>query len=334
MTKPHLILGIGELLWDVLPNATRLGGAPANFAVMAGRLGNRAAILSRIGRDDMGRQVIDRLNPMPVDTSLLQVDTMHETGRVTVSFEGNFEDQDPRYTIHEPAAWDFLELSDKWIQTVERADAICFGSLAQRSPQSRKTIQTLVAETSSSCIRVFDVNLRAPFYSAEVIQESLELASVVKMNETEVPLVLSLLNINLPNFNPLEINADFEAGVPGAITHAATDLMRIAAEQLLSVFPELKMVAITRGARGSILVTRHDWDEHHGFPIKVVDAVGAGDAFTAAVTHYMLRGADLATLNEAGNRWGGWLASQSGAMPALPDSVRDAIAATIEKTAG
>jgi fructokinase len=330
MTKPHLILGIGELLWDVLPNAARLGGAPANFAVMAGRLGNRAAILSRIGRDDFGRQAIDRLSPMPVETSLLQVDPMHETGRVTVTFEGH----DPQYTIHRPAAWDFLELSDEWLQNVERADAICFGSLAQRSPQSRQTIQTLVAETSSSCIRVFDVNLRAPFYSAEVMQESLELASVVKMNETEVPLALSLLNIDLLNLDLLEVNADFEAGAPDIRLRADTDLMRMAVEQLLSVFPALQMVAITRGARGSLLVTRDEWDEHHGFPIKVADSVGAGDAFTAAITHYMLRGADLATLNEAGNRWGGWLASQSGAMPALPDSVRDAIAAAIEKTAG
>jgi fructokinase len=325
MTKAHLILGLGELLWDVLPNATRLGGAPANFAVMAATLGNRAAILSRIGRDDLGRQAIDRLNPMPVETSLLQVDPMHETGRVTVSFE----DHDPHYTIHQPAAWDFLELSDEWLQNVERADAICFGSLAQRHPQSRKTIQTLVAEASASCIRIFDVNIRAPFYSAEVMQVSLELASVVKMNETEVPLVLDLLNLDL-----VETNANFEARVPDASSHAGTDLMRMAAEQLLSVFPALQMVAITRGARGSLLVTRDEWDEHPGFPIKVADAVGAGDAFTAAITHYMLRGADLATLNEAGNRWGGWLASQSGAMPALPDSVRDAIAAAIEKTAG
>jgi fructokinase len=325
MTKAHLILGIGELLWDVLPNAKRLGGAPANFAVMAGRLGNRAAILSRIGRDDLARQAIDRLTPMPVETSLLQVDPIHETGRVTVSIV----DHEPHYTIHKPAAWDFLELSDEWIQNVERADAICFGSLAQRHPQSRQTIQTLVAEASASCIRVFDVNLRAPFYSAEVMQESLELASVVKMNETELPLVLDLLNLDLP-----EMNTDFAARTADASLPTSTDFMRKASEQLLSVFPELQMVAITRGARGSLLVTRDEWDEHQGFPIKVADAVGAGDAFTAAITHYMLRGADLATLNEAGNRWGGWLASQSGAMPALPDSVRHAIAAAIEKTTG
>jgi fructokinase len=330
MTKPHLILGIGELLWDVLPNATRLGGAPANFAVMAGRLGDRAAILSRIGRDDFGRRAIDRLNPLPVETGLLQVDPAHETGRVTVSFK----DHEPLYTIHQPAAWDFLELSDEWIQNVETADAICFGSLAQRHPQSRKTIQALVAETSASCIRVFDVNLRAPFYSAEVIKESLDLASVVKMNETEVPLVLRLLLIDLHNLDLLETTADFEARTANVRPKADTDLMRRAADWFLSVFPALQMVAITRGVRGSLLVTRDEWDEHRGFPIKVVDAVGAGDAFIAAITHYMLRGAELATLNEAGNRWGGWLASQSGAMPALPDSVRDAIATAIEKTAG
>jgi fructokinase len=173
------------------------------------------------------------------------------------------------------------------------------------------------------------VNLRAPFYSAEVVQEALELASVVKMNESEVPLVLSLLNLDL-----LEMNADFEAGTADIGPQSSADLMRMAAEQLLSVFPALQLVAITRGARGSLLVTRDEWDEHHGFPIKVADAVGAGDAFTAAITHYMLRGADLATLNEAGNRWGGWLASQSGAMPALPHSVRDAIADAIERTGG
>ncbi len=314
MNEPPTNLGIGELLWDALPDGKRLGGAPANFAVMAGRLGNRAAILSRIGRDNFGRQAIERLEPMPVETSFLQVDPARTTGRVTVSFEGH----EPHYTIHQPAAWDFLELSDEWIQLIERADAICFGTLAQRDPKSRQTIQTLVAQTSAACIRVFDVNLRAPFYSAEVIQESLDLASVVKMNDAEVPLVLELLDLDL--------------GSESIRSQVRTDLMRLAAERLLAMYPALRMVAITRGARGSLLITRDGWDEHHGLPVTVVDGIGAGDAFTAALTHYMLRGAGLATLNEAGNRWGSWMASQSGAMPALPGSVRAAIAAEIEKT--
>ncbi len=319
MKEPHLILGIGELLWDIVPDGKRLGGAPANFAVMAARLGNHAAILSRIGRDDLGRQAIDRLNtiidPMPVETGFLQVDPQHETGRVTVSLENG----EPRYAIHEPAAWDFLELSDGWVQLVERADAICFGSLAQRNQQARQTIQSLAAETSAACIRVFDVNLREPFYSPEILEESMQLATVVKMNDAEAPLVLDLLDLAIEE-------------APGPHEALSTpEYLRAAAERLLAEFPSLQMVAATRGSRGSLLVTRDEWDEHPGFPVKVADGIGAGDAFTAAMTHYMLRGADLATLNEAGNRWGGWMASQSGAMPALPDTVRDAITAAIER---
>jgi fructokinase len=315
MKDPHLVLGIGELLWDVLPEGMRLGGAPANFAVMAGRLGNRAAVLSRIGRDDLGRQAIDRLNPMPIETNFLQVDPAHRTGRVTVSLEGS----EPHYAILQPAAWDFLEISDQWVQIVEHAHAVCFGSLAQRNPHSRQTIQQLVARTSASCIRIFDVNLRAPFYSAQVMKESLDLATVVKMNDAEVPLVLDLLELD-------------SIAEPKDGSHPGTDLMRLASDRLLAAFPALQMVAMTRGALGSLLVTRDEWDEHPGFPVKVADQIGAGDAFTAAVIHYMLRGADLATLNDAGNRWGGWMASQSGAMPALPGSVRDGIAAAIEKS--
>jgi fructokinase len=320
--EPHLILGIGELLWDMLPDGAKLGGAPANFAVMAGRLGNRAAILSRIGRDDLGRQAVDRLDPMPVDTSYLQVDTAHATGRVTVSFSGS----EPQYTIHQPAAWDFMELSDGWVQLAERASAICFGSLAQRNSESHYTVQTLAAQSPASCIRVFDVNLRAPFYSSEVLEESLELATVVKMNDAETPLVLELLDIALND----ESADAFHSGAEPLRT--ASTSLRVAAGHLLDEFPSLQLVAITKGSHGSLLVNRDEWNEHPGFPVKLADGIGAGDAFTAAMTHYLLRGADLSTLNEAGNRWGGWVASQSGAMPALPNAVREAIAAAIERS--
>lgn len=308
MKEQHLILGIGELLWDILPEGPRLGGAPANFTVMAGRLGNHAVILSRIGRDDLGRRAVDLLDPLPTDTSHLQVDPAHETGRVTVALK----DGQPEYIIHQPAAWDFMELSDEWVQMAQRADAICFGSLAQRSPESRQTIQTLAAQASSSCVRVFDVNLRAPFYSGEVVQESLALATVMKMNDAEVPQVMALL------------------GLP-ADEELVTAKLQLGAERLLGEFPTLRMVAVTRGGHGSLLVTRNEWHAHPGVPTKVADTIGAGDAFTAAMTHYLLRGANLETLNEAGNRWGAWVASQSGAMPALPDAVRAGIAAAIEE---
>ena len=310
MKEPHLILGIGELLWDMLPEGPRLGGAPANFSVMAGRLGNHSAILSRIGRDDLGREAVHRLDPLPADTSFLQIDPAHETGRVTVSFNNG----QPEYTIHQPAAWDSMELSDEWVRLAERADAICFGSLAQRSIESRQTIQTLVAQTSSRCIRIFDVNLRPPFYSSEVIQESLELATVMKMNDAEVSLVLALL------------------GMP-AEDATTTNNLRLGADRMLAEFPTLQLVAITCGGNGSLLVTREEWHRHPGFPIQVADTIGAGDAFTAAMAHYLLRGAELPVLNEAGNRWGSWVASQSGAMPALSDLTRAEIDASIEQSA-
>lgn len=304
---PHLILGMGELLWDLLPSGARLGGAPANFTVMAGRLGSHAAILSRIGRDDLGRKSVDLLDPLPADTEYLQIDPVHETGRVTVELK----DGQPSYVIHEPAAWDFMELTDDWVRLAERADAICFGSLAQRALESRQTIQTLAAQTSSSCVRVFDVNLRAPFYSSEVIQESLELATVLKLNDAEMPLVLGLLGLPTP-----------EEADPTALRNGA--------EKLLDEFPTLRMVAVTRGGNGSLLVARDDWHEHPGVATQVADTIGAGDAFTAAIAHYMLRGADLLTLNEAGNRWGAWVASQHGAMPPLPDTVRAQLTDAIE----
>ena len=305
--EQHLILGVGELLWDLLPEGPRLGGAPANFSVMAGRLGDHAIVLSRIGRDDLGRQAVAALDPLPVGTETLQVDPAHETGRVTVSLK----DGQPQYVIHEPAAWDFLELSGEWVQLAERASAICFGSLAQRSRESRQTIQTLAAQTSSACVRVFDVNLRTPFYSSEVIQESLELATVVKMNDAEVPVVLGMLGLPEPE--------DTE-----------TESLRIAATRILSEFPTLTMVAITRGGDGSLLVNRDEWHAHPGIRTEVCDTIGAGDAFTAAMTHYLLRKAPLAILNEAGNRWGSWVASQPGAMPPLADATMDAMRRLIE----
>jgi fructokinase len=158
------------------------------------------------------------------------------------------------------------------------------------------------------------VNLRAPFYSANVIQQSLELATVLKMNDAELPQVLGLLGVK-----------DELAAGPLRLTDE-----RHGAEMLLREFPSLQMVAVTRGAHGSLLMTREAWHEHPGIPVKVADTIGAGDAFTAAMTHYLLRGAGLATLNEAGNRWGSWVASQPGAMPAIPDKTNSNIRAMIE----
>jgi fructokinase len=294
LAERHLILGMGEVLWDLLPDGPRLGGAPANFSVMAAQLGDRAVLLSRVGQDELGREAMEQLRSLPTDTSFLQMDEEHQTGRVTVAFQ----DGQPQYTIHQPAAWDFLELTDRWLELAEKADALCFGSLAQRSAPSRQTIQRLVEQSSAACLRVFDVNLREPFYSAEVIQMSLELATVLKMNDAELPQILALL------------------GLP--VERGASSSIQRGAERLLREFPSLQMVAVTRGSHGSLLVSRTESHEHPGIPVQVADTIGAGDAFTAAMTHSLLRGASLAEVNEAGNRWGAWVASYTGAMPELP----------------
>lgn len=300
--KMYRIVGIGELLWDMLPEGPQLGGAPANYTVMAGRLGNHATILSRIGSDELGARALHTLKQFPVDLCGLQMDQQQPTGRVTVEFQAG----QPNYVIHQPAAWDFFALTDSWLDEVAQADAICFGSLAQRSEQSRQTVHALVRAARPACKRIFDVNLRAPFYSAEIVRESLQLATVFKMNDAEVPLVLQLL------------------GLP------PTSSLRQGAETVLRHFSGLELVAITRGGEGSLLVSRSDWNEHPGVPVKVADTVGAGDAFTAAMTAYLLRGASLAMLNEAGNHWGSYIASQPGAMPSIGEETRSRIAAEIE----
>ena len=288
------VIGLGELLWDLLPRGAELGGAVSNFAVMAGRLGDRGICASRVGNDSLGRQARERLAALSADTAFLQVDPRYPTGSVSVAFQ----DGQPEYVIHQPVAWDSLHLTEEWVELAGRADAVCFGTLAQRSPVSREAIEAFLAATSPRCVRVFDVNLRPPFYSAEVIEKSLRWATVLKMNDAEMPLVLDA------------------AGVPGEAGGTAPHALLEGARRLLEGFP-IDLICITMGQSGSLLVTREEVDRHPGIPTQVVDTVGAGDAFTAALTHYYLRNAPLAVLSEAGNRWGAWVASRRGAMPAL-----------------
>lgn len=300
MKTPKTICGVGELLWDVLPSGERLGGAPANFTVMASRLGNRSVIASRLGADERGRRALAQLQQFPVDLSYLQTDPKQPTGTVGVEFANG----EPHYVIHQPVAWDFLEFTPQWKSLAAEADAVCFGSLAQREAASRNAIQNFVSATRSDAARVFDVNLRKPFYSADLIAESLNLANIFKLNESEVPIVLELL------------------GGPAMAGQEQTEAaLRSAARWFMSKFP-MKLVAITMGGQGSLLVTHESHDRHPGISAKVADTVGAGDAFTAALLDAYLRGASLYEMNGAGNRWGAWVASKQGAMPEIDDTAR------------
>jgi fructokinase len=304
-TEQRVVVGLGELLWDLLPEGARLGGAPANFAVMAGRLGDRAVVASRVGADALGNQAVDALEALPAESGFLQCDTEYATGTVTVALR----DGEPEYTIHEPAAWDRLTLTPEWRELARTADAVCFGTLAQRAEASRGTIRAFLDETRRECVRVFDVNLRTPFWSDEVLRDSLGRATILKLNAGELPHVLVGTGAC-----PYPTEAQDE------------DALLREARRLLEQYP-VEMVCITMGARGSLLVTRKGHDRHYGLETRVQDTVGAGDAFTAALTHYYLEGAPLAVLNEAGNRWGAWVASQPGGMPAMK-------AETLERVSG
>ncbi len=304
MSSRKTICGLGELLWDLLPAGERLGGAPANFTVMAARLGNRGVIASRLGADKRGTQAREVLHRYPADLSYLQTDPELPTGTVGVEIA----DGEPQYEIHAPVAWDFLEWTPEWKSLAEETDAVCYGTLAQREGASRETIRSFLRTTPADCARVFDVNLRDPFYSARVIAESLLLATIFKLNESEVPVVLEMLGAE-PKL------------AEAARRHSEAGLLQ-AARWLLERYP-LALVAITMGGQGSLLVTRETYDRHPGTEVKVVDTVGAGDAFTAAMVDAYLRGATLAEINAVGNRWGGWVASQPGAIPEVDTTVAD-----------
>ncbi len=313
------LVGLGELLWDLLPGGRQLGGAPANFAVMASRLGSHGIIASRIGEDELGRAALEMLGSMPVDTRYVQQDSVQPTGSVSVELVGG----QPYYTIHEPVAWDFLEVTPAWRELAGRADAVCFGGLAQRSALARETIHAFLAATRPECVRVFDVNFRKPFVSEDAVRASLKRATILKLNDGEMPDLLAI--VGLPEAAEGESEAD----------QVRVDWLAQSAKRLLEAWP-MRLVAITLGAHGSLLVTREHVARHSGVATKVADTVGAGDAFTAALTTYYLQVDSLSleglrVLNEAGNRWGSWVASQAGAMPRLPNDVRERIGAEIAK---
>ena len=288
----HTIVGLGEILWDLFPAGRQMGGAPANFAYITSLLGNRGIAASRLGYDDLGRAAIDRVRELGLDVAFLQRDPQHPTGTVHVKVDENGQ---PCFEILQSVAWDFLEWTVQWQSLAAQADAICFGSLAQRAPQSHATIQSFVQATRPECLRVFDVNLRQNFYDATVLDESMKVASIVKLNHEELPKIMRLL-------------------APGN-SFREGESEESAARHLLDLY-HLRLVCVTRGNRGSLLVSGKVCDAHPGFQVKVADTVGAGDAFTAALVSEYLRGATLAEMNETANHVGAWVASEAGATPA------------------
>lgn len=293
----RIIVGLGELLWDLLPAGKQLGGAPANFAYITSLLGDIGVPASRVGADALGDEAIRRLSRLGLSAQSIQRDLVHATGTVKVKIA---TDGQPLFEILQPVAWDFLDWTAEWRLLAEKADAICFGSLAQRSPQSQTTIRRFLHAAPPHAVRVFDVNLRQNFYSKEILADSMKLANIVKLNHEELPTIMQLFE--------LENRSQPES-----------------AGRLLSLY-ELDLICVTRGTKGSLLLSADQLSEHPGLKVKVADTIGAGDAFTAALVHGYLRSRSLQEINATANRVGAWVASQSGATPTPRGGLQHALA--------
>jgi len=280
------VVGLGEVLWDLLPRGACLGGAPANFAYITTLMGDQGIVASRVGADSRGIDALRRMEELGLDIDHVQTDRDHPTGTVNVQVDGNGQ---PKFDISEGVAWDFLDWTLDWQHLAAKADAVCFGSLAQRSELSRATIRKFVSATSERTLKVFDVNLRQSYYSPETLAESMKLADIVKVNDDELPKIMAL----------------------GKLTHK--DELS-SARRIIDEY-KLRVVCITRGGRGSLLVDGNGSSEHRGFKVHVADTVGSGDAFTAGLVHEYLHGGSLDLMNEVANLVGAWVASEVGAMP-------------------
>lgn len=291
---PYKIVGIGEILWDVFPYSRKLGGAPANFAYFVKKLGQDGLVASRVGHDFLGKEIMDSLFKLGLAGDFIQIDSKHPTGTVDVKIDDSGQ---PDYIINKNVAWDFLEFSDRWKKLAEEADVICFGTLAQRSLKSRRTIVNFLKMARSTAIKVLDINLRQNFYSLKTIIRSLELATIIKLNKEELRLLR-----NLMNYSNEKNDINF-------------------CRKLMNEYC-IKLICLTRGEDGSLLIDESDYYDHPGYKVSVADTVGAGDAFTAAMVMQYLSGRTLGEMSSSANRLGSWVASQIGPTPVLDKDIK------------
>ena len=281
-----LLLGAGELLWDLLPSGRRLGGAPANFAFHASRLGCRGAVASRVGTDPLGREALRTLDLLGVDRSRVQVDPELPTGTVEVALDGEGR---PDYTIREGVAWDALAFTPGLEALARDADAVCFGTLAARDPRARETLFRVL--DAARGLRILDVNLRPPFVDGEVLRALLARADALKASGEELPVVAALCGAE----------AD-----PASLRTALG----------------LSAVAVTLGPKGGVLCTEDGRFEEPGLRVQVVDTVGAGDAFAAALATGLVQGLDPAGILQRATRLSAFVCTKEGAMPETGEFLR------------
>ena len=299
---------MGELLWDMLPSGPQLGGAPANFAYFASLLGEEGIVASRVGRDDLGDRAVDRIAGLGLSTDAIQRDEVYPTGSVDVALG---PDGQPEFTINGRVAWEHMAWTPGWSALAARADAVCFGTVSRHQSVSATAVTAFLEAMGPSALRLFDVNLRQDRYAPALLHDSFQHAHIAKLNDEELRTVCPLLDL-------------------GGRDPGGEDLGAMA-RQLRAAY-ELEVVCVTHGAEGSLLVTATETVAHPGVPVDVVDTIGAGDAFTAVLASGYLRGVPLERVSEAANRFGAWVASQTGAMPAADEAVCSAVRNTLRET--
>ena len=289
--NPFKVAGIGELLWDLLPEGKQLGGAPCNFAYHAFQAGCQPFVISALGTDVSGDGILARFDEMSLDKSYVQRTAGIPTGSVTVTLD---RCGIPTYIIHENVAWDNIGWNNSLETLAKNIDAVCFGSLAQRNHVSQQTILKFLEATRPECLRVFDINLRQSFYNKGIVVQSLELSTILKLNNDELPVVAGLL------------------GLQGA----EEELM----VQLMQKF-NLTLIALTKGDKGSILLTNKEKSFMEVPKVKIADTVGAGDSFTAILVAGLLRKGELKKIHEIATQVAAFVCTRKGATPKLPESI-------------
>lgn len=293
MAEQFKVAGLGEVLWDAFPEGEKFGGAPANFTCHCHSLGAQTYVISCIGNDERGAKARAFLDNHGVGTTGLVTSDEHETGVVLVTLDAKGK---PDYEIKEGVAWDYIPWTDEMAAFVPQLDAICFGSLCQRNGVSRETVKRCLAATKPDCLRVFDINIRQNFYSTEIINASLEAASVLKLNDEELPIVAEMIGVSGSN------------------------------EELLGAIIEqycLKLAILTCGPEGALMMTPEDSSFAVPPDDPVVSTVGAGDSFTAATIMGFLKGRSLADINRHANELATYVCTQHGAVPVLPEELKE-----------
>jgi fructokinase len=290
--ETDIVVGMGELLWDCFSDSRRPGGAPANVAFHVQQLGHRGVICSRVGDDALGIEILKYLTDRGMDTGHIQKDAHTPTGTVSVD---TTRPKAPSFVIHENVAWDHLVFDESLGALMQKASAVCFGTLAQRHPDSRKTIRRAL-EASRQAVIVYDVNLRQSWYRKDWIEESLLASNIVKLNESEIIVLADMIATG---------------------TYRPGDTARFLLEHYL-----LDLIVVTRGEHGCLLVGEQVTVDEPGIPVDVTDSVGAGDAFTAALISSRLRGWPLDVSAWFANRVGSLVAARPGAMPDLSEALQ------------